>query len=39
MKVYPAVGGEDDLTKVLEEWEANHTASCTVISLLDDDKA
>lgn len=39
MKVYPAVVGEDDLTKVLDEWEANHTASCTVISLVDNDDA
>lgn len=37
--IYPSVGGEDDLTKVLDEWETTHTASCTVINLLDDDKA
>lgn len=38
-KLYPAVGGPDDLTPVLDEWETTHTASCTVINLLDDDKA
>jgi hypothetical protein len=39
VSLYPAVGGPDDLTPVLDEWEATHTASCKVIDLLDNDEA
>jgi len=30
-RLYPAVGGADDLTAVLDGWAACHTGSCTVI--------
>ena len=29
--LYPAVGGPEDLTDVLDNWESTHTGSCTVI--------
>ena len=35
-RLYPAAGGPDELTEVLDEWESTHTASCKVINLLED---
>jgi len=29
--LYPASGGPDDLTDVLDHWMETHTGSCTVI--------
>ena len=29
--LYPAVGGPDDLTDVLDHWATTHAQSCTVI--------
>lgn len=38
-KLYPAVGGPDELTNVLDQMAANPTGNITVIDLLDNDKA
>ena len=38
-KLYPAVGGNDDLTDVLDHWAETHTGSVTVIDLIDNDEA
>lgn len=38
-KLYPSVGGPDELTDVLDHWAETHTGSCTVIDLLDNDQA
>ena len=32
-KLYPSVGGPDDLTDVLDHWAETHTGSCPVINL------
>lgn len=36
--IYPAVGGPDDLTDVLDHWAETHTGAI-VIDLLDNDEA
>lgn len=38
-KLYPSVGGPDELTDVLDHWAETHTGSCKVIDLLDNDEA
>ena len=37
-KLYPSVGGPDELTDVLDHWAETHT-STKVIDLLDNDEA
>ena len=37
-KLYPSVGGPDELTDVLDHWAETHT-NTTVIDLLDNDQA